>query len=640
MRATAAILLAFLSVFVAQSAFAREVVLEPGQSLENVEQFASFLATPGEREISYDDALRAYREGEYADHLQTSRSSSMHDWRTWIALSFTGGAEFDEGSVRRVIGLGGIFVELPRVYLACDGASPREILAERSGKDGPLRARYFTYVRTQTFDVSPGQNCLALINVSSSDNPNIGIFREGELGSNQVVAVLLKGGFTATLLIIGVILAVVSYLTDRPLGMIIGITYSITMLQNEASLFTTTFVQSSLDARAIWEALTILATFMMTYTFIFGFMKELRLTNRKKRRLFALALFAPLVVIAYFSNSTTDIIWAFYLSLFLFAVTASLRFDIARRLRLTAGAILILSAVLALFVEPYYLGRYLPDLAIEFVRDAIRLAAGAGMLFLLLVDVLQSRRARARLIEERIAAFETQSETDRILLQTERKYARALESASRRKAQLAAASHDIRQPLTGLRAAVRSEEDRLSPMLRTRLTKAFDYLESLTNEYSTKEPGEGHSSNDIDEAYSLDLITRAVGEMFGGEAKEAGVELQIKSADCRTNVPALALIRATSNLVANALRHADADKIIVEVSCDEQCCVVVQDDGKGMDPATLEEALKLGGKSSESDGEGLGLAIVRDLAQRHSFDFTFESNLGKGTRAILVLPVR
>ena len=640
MRAIAAILLAFLSVFVAQSAFGREVVLKPGQSLENVEQFASFLVTPANRELSYDEALKAYRAGAYSDVLETSRSNSMHDWRTWIALPFSAGAGSEQEAERRVIGLGGIFVELPRVYLACEGAAPREILANQSGDEGPLSARYFTYVRTQTFDIAPGQNCLALINLSSSDNPNVGIFREGELGSNQVVAVLLKGGFTATLLIIGVILAVVSYLTDRPLGVIIGITYSITMLQNEASLFTTTFVPSSLDARTIWEALTILATFMMTYTFLFGFMKELRLTNRTKRRLFALALFVPLVVIAYFSNSTTDIIWAFYLSLLLFAVTVSLRFDIARRLRLTAGAILILSAVLALFVEPYYLGRYLPDLAIEFVRDAIRLAAGAGMLLLLLVDVLQSRRARARLIEDRIAALETQSETDRILLQTERKYARARESASRRKAQLAAASHDIRQPLTGLRAAVRSEEDRLSPMLRTRLTKAIDYLESLTKEYSTKEPAERHSSSEIDEAYSLDLITRAVSEMFGGEAEEAGVELQIKGAECRTGVPALALIRATSNLVANALRHANADKIIVEVNCEEQCCIIVADDGQGMDGATLEEALELGGKSLESDGEGLGLAIVRDLAQRHNFDFTMESSPGQGTRAILELPAR
>ena len=638
MRTIAAILLAFLSVFAAHSASAREIFLKPGQSLENVEQFASFLVTPAKQELSYHEALAAYREGAYADVLPTSRSSSMHDWRTWIALPFSGGAESDEVAVRRVIGLGGIFVELPRVHLACEGTSPREILAEQSVDDGPLRARYFTYVRTQTFDVSPGQSCLALINVSSSDNPNIGIFREGELGANQVAAVLLKGGFTATLLIIGVILAVVSYLTDRPLGVMIGITYSITMLQNEASLFTTTFVPSSLDARAIWETLTILATFMMTYTFLYGFMEELRLTNRNRRRLFALALFVPLVVIAYFSNATPDIIWAFYLSLLLFAVTVSLRFDIARRLRLTAGAILILSAILALFVEPYYLGRYLPDLAIEFVRDVIRLAAGAGMLLLLLVDVLQSRRARAQLIEERIAALETQNETDRVLLQTERKYARARESASRRKAQLAAASHDIRQPLTGLRAAVRSEEDRLSPMLRSRLTKAIDYLESLTNEYSTRDPAERHTTSETDESYSLDLITRAVSEMFGGEAEQTGVKLQVSSAECRTSVPALALIRATSNLVANALRHAHADKIIVEVNCEEQCRIIVQDDGRGMDAATLEEALKVGGRSSESDGEGLGLAIVRDLAQRHNFKFTMESTPGKGTRAILELP--
>ena len=126
-----------------------------------------------------------------------------------------------------------------------------------------------------------------------------------------------------------------------------------------------------------------------------------------------------------------------------------------------------------MLVEPYYLGRDLSDLTIVWFRDAARLIAGLGMLLVLLVDVLQTRRERARLQTERIKGLETQAETDRRLLETERQYARAREAATRTKAQLAAASHDIRQPIVGLRAAVASEAERLSPGLQERLGQAI-----------------------------------------------------------------------------------------------------------------------------------------------------------------------
>lgn len=633
-----AVFTCILLVWASEPASARAVVIPPGASVEEVEADARYLISNEANELTYEQAKLAYEAGEFADELETVKSDAFHDWRVWIALPFIGGGESNNPEMRRIIGLGGIFVEPPRVYLSCEGRDAEEILASKSGDGQPLSPRYFTYLRTQSFGIAPGQNCLALINVASTDSPSIGVFREGELGTNQVVAVLLKGSFSATLLIIGLILAIVSYLTDRPLGVLIGVAYSMTMLQNEASLLTTTFVASPLTARAVWEGVTILSTFTMTYVFLFGFRKELRLTNTGRRRLVALLLVAPVIFIAYRSNSTPDIIWAFYLSGILFAVTVAARFDIAQDLRFAAGGILMFCALAAIFLEPYYFGRYLPDLAIEFFRDTVRLAAGIGMLALLLVDVLQSRRARGLLIEERIEALEKQSETDRILLKTERSYARARETASRRKAQLAAASHDIRQPLIGLRAALRTEEGKLSHGLKLKLDDAIDYLESLTNEYSDRNVGDDDERHPQDEAYSLSLITSAVGKMFTDEAREAGVEFTVECAECQTRIPALALIRATSNLVANSLRHAEASKISLAVSCDDRCRIVVADNGKGMDATTLELVLQAGQKSPTSDGDGLGLAIVGELADRYGVDLTVDSSPGRGTRTVLTLP--
>lgn len=623
-------------------AFAQEtspVQIEPGRSHEMVERSARYLVTPQGTEISFDEALARYRAGAFNAELEAGNTGEFHDWRVWIALPFESVAPEGADPMRRVVGIGGIFVREPRVHLLCNGEAPREILASQTGDGRPLSARYFTYSRSQSFTIASGQSCLAMINTASTDNPNIGIFREGELGTRQVVAVLLKGGFTATLLIIGLILAVVSYLTSRPLGVLIGISYSLTMLQNEASLFTTTFVSDPFAAREAWENMTLLTIFTMLNVFLFGFRRQLRLENGIWRIGLAALAMLPLIAIARSSNATPDIIWAFYLALFLFAITIAWRFPIAPRLRAVAGVILFGSAIGAVAIEPYYLGRDLSDLTIEWFRDAIRLLAGLGMLLLLLVDVLQTRRERAQMFVQRIDALEVQAETDRQLLQAEREYARAREAAARTKAQLAAASHDIRQPIVGLRAAVASEAERLSPGLQSRLGQAIDYLEHLTREYSDQEePKLSLHNKPQDEPYSIELVTAAVGNMFAGEAKKEGIQFDVSGCDCKTRVPALALIRATSNLIANALRHAQPSKVKVAArNSAGRCEIHVSDDGNGMDANTLAKVQAPGIKSDTSDGDGLGLAIVHDLATRHGFEFSLSSNPGAGTQAVISL---
>ncbi|MEL6529115.1 MAG: ATP-binding protein [Pseudomonadota bacterium] len=643
MKELASALLLVAAANLAVPAFAENenaVATEPGRSHEMVESSAQYLVVDPDAEIEFGEALQAFRTKKFSDELAPSNTGEFHDWRVWIALPFYSVAPEGSDAMRRVIGIGGIFVRPPRVHLACEGEEPREILASRTIEGGPLSARYFTYVRSQSFTIAPGQQCLALINTASSDNPNIGIFREGELGTRQVVAVLLKGGFTATLLIIGVILAVVSYLTSRPLGVLIGITYSLAMLQNEASLFTTTLVPDPLSARDAWENITLLTIFAMLSVFLFGFRHTLRLQNHWLRTCVSILVMVPLIAIAHQSNSTPHIIWAFYLALLMFAVTVALRFDIAKPLRMIAGVILIGSAIGGILIEPYYLGRDLSDLTIEWFRDSFRLFAGLGMLGLLLVDVLQTRRERTRMFAERIEALETQAESDRRLLETEREYARAREAASRTKAQLAAASHDIRQPIVGLRAAVGSEADRLSPALQSRLSQAIDYLEDLTNEYSDRDDPVGSVGNEPDEQpYSLDLITSAVSSMFEEEARQSGVNISVSGVDCATRIPALALIRATSNLVANALRHSNPKSITIDVRClEEDCQVCVIDDGKGMDASTFATVQTAGVKSDTSDGDGLGLAIIHELASRHGFEFALKSQPGLGTEATITVP--
>ncbi len=641
-KALSALFLFWLAFFAAPAIAGTDppVLVEPGISQEMVEGSARYLVTEPGREIGVEDALAAYESNQFEYEFPPEQSGLIRDWQVWMALPFKSGAPEGSQPMRKVLGIGGVFPELPRVYLTCEGQEPKEILASQSVEGGALSARYFTYVRTQSFALAPGQKCLALLNLATSDNPNMGIFREGELGTRQVVAVLLKGAVTATLLIIGLVLAITSYVTARPLGLYLGAAYSLAMLQNEMTLFTSVLAASPASGREIWENVTLLTIFAMLNTFLFGFRVDLRLDTWSKRLFVALLLTAPAIMIARIGDDTPGLVLTLYISMFLAALTVVFRLDIGRWLRIAAGAILFAGTIGVLWTEPYLGGSYLTDLTIEWFRDLFRIVSGLGVLVLMLVDIVSSRRERDRMVTERIEALETQAETDRRLLETEREYARAREAASRTKAQLAAASHDIRQPIVGLRAAVASEAERLSPGLQSRLGEAIDYLEHLTREYSdgTSTPLSAETAEEC-EAYSVDLVTTAVGNMFEGEARQAGIELTVSGCDCQTRVPALALIRATSNLVANALRHAEPSSVeLTATTEDGHCQIRVSDNGRGMDSDTLEKAHIAGERSEASDGDGLGLAIVHELAVRHGFAVGLSSSLGSGTEAVITLP--
>lgn len=76
------------------------------------------------------------------------------------------------------------------------------------------------------------------------------------------------------------------------------------------------------------------------------------------------------------------------------------------------------------------------------------------------------------------------------------------------------------------------------------------------------------------------------------------------------------LAEAIGNLVENAARHArSAVSVTGRDGQGGTVVVTVADDGPGIPAARLEEALSRGGRLDRSGGAGLGLAIVRDIAE-------------------------
>ncbi len=99
------------------------------------------------------------------------------------------------------------------------------------------------------------------------------------------------------------------------------------------------------------------------------------------------------------------------------------------------------------------------------------------------------------------------------------------------------------------------------------------------------------------------------------------------------------LAEAVGNLAENAARHARAEVSIGTRRESGFIALIIADDGKGIPPGQLEEALARGGRLDRSgSGTGLGLAIVGDIAE--AWDGRFEiRNTAAGLQADLCLPI-
>ena len=92
------------------------------------------------------------------------------------------------------------------------------------------------------------------------------------------------------------------------------------------------------------------------------------------------------------------------------------------------------------------------------------------------------------------------------------------------------------------------------------------------------------------------------------------------------------LYRAVRELLVNVAKHAQAKNVSISVERDEtRIRVIVEDDGKGFDPAEL--------KSVPAKAGGFGLFSIRQRLAHMGGEFAVESAEGKGTKVTLVAPL-
>jgi len=204
------------------------------------------------------------------------------------------------------------------------------------------------------------------------------------------------------------------------------------------------------------------------------------------------------------------------------------------------------------------------------------------------------------------------------------------------KSLLANASHELRSPLARMKMAVSMLGD-AAPEQRERLKREIDTnvaeLDALVEEVLLASRLD--ASNSLDQHEPVDLLGLAAEEAARVDGSVDGVPLSV-SGDERL------LRRALRNLLENAHRYGGSEVSVLLERDGDRANVKVCDRGPGV-PETMRERIfepffRLPGHAEQAGGVGLGLSLVKQIAERHGGQVRCEARAGGGSCFLLALP--
>ncbi len=283
--------------------------------------------------------------------------------------------------------------------------------------------------------------------------------------------------------------------------------------------------------------------------------------------------------------------------------------------------------------------------------DTFHALLGAAMLLLLSVNLIFSRFTWSTLNRSIVLAYENQELVQQLKIQAVQlsESTRTAQEANTAKTKfLAAASHDLRQPVHALNLFVEvlsgtpldEKQTTMVQHIRAASLASREMLNTLLD-YSRIEAG---VMTPKPRPTPLAPLLRTLEDEFGPQADGRKLVYRTRDTDCMAMCDPTMTALVLRNFVSNALRYTQEGGILV---CARrrgvQVIVQVMDTGVGIAPEHREEVFKefrqLGNEERDRQkGLGLGLAIAKGLAQSMGARIELSSRLGHGSVFTLCLP--
>ena len=221
------------------------------------------------------------------------------------------------------------------------------------------------------------------------------------------------------------------------------------------------------------------------------------------------------------------------------------------------------------------------------------------------------------------------------------------EETEARKSMMLNIFHDLRSPLFAVSNGLDTlaEAPDALPALLPALLQRVAFVRSLTEDLFLAAKLEQKQVLLNEDRVALNEATAAVCAACQSEAAQKGVTLRAET-DCFLPVwgDNVRLQQVVQNLVTNAIHYTPAGGVVT-VTCAREggtARVTVQDTGCGIAPedqtAVFDRYFHTTA-NTKHDSTGLGLTIAQELAHLHHGEITLQSEVGKGSRFTLKLPI-
>ena len=226
---------------------------------------------------------------------------------------------------------------------------------------------------------------------------------------------------------------------------------------------------------------------------------------------------------------------------------------------------------------------------------------------------------------------------------------RQLEAANLAKSRfLAAASHDLRQPLHALGLFIAQLRGRTRADERKRIVEHVEASLAAMNELfnallDVSRLDGGALTPDLTE-FPIAQVLKRVETTFVGTAQEKGLSLRVVNSSAWVRSDCLLLERILSNLVSNAIRYTPAGGVVIGCRMrSNQLRIEVWDSGVGIPQGQQQQVFVEFWRIGKPDrdrrgGLGLGLAIVERLCRLLNHRIELTSTLNKGSCFAVTVP--
>ena len=202
-------------------------------------------------------------------------------------------------------------------------------------------------------------------------------------------------------------------------------------------------------------------------------------------------------------------------------------------------------------------------------------------------------------------------------------------------------THEIKSPLAGVISALealreeRHSGDEIVDQMLGELRRVTTTVDSLLRLAKPQPP----RRTDVD----LGKCVHDVASVFAARFRRQSVTLRVETSD---NIPILPLdgslmTQVLVNLLTNSLQATDRGGtvtiIVAPFPRHDGVVLAVADTGKGINAEDIRRIFDPFFTTKE-EGTGLGLAICRQIVEQHGGTISVESEPGKGTRIIVLLP--